>query len=338
MDPQPATHLMLERPDHLRRRPFAEAEIERTEDLDVFVDRLISAFYPAHVNPLDPRLEPVSEITALRMTHLTLGFVRPGHDVNVDPGVLGSYHVNVALSGRVKSTCGHRSAIATPTTATVFRPDQPTRLPHWEAGATQLCIKIRRQAMEREAARLIGRPLERTIDFELGLDLRNPRGASWLATLELLLSELRCPQGLAGSSVLYREQLESLVISGLVIAQHSSLFDELHGATRPLRPRTVERVLELIENDPSQPFTLGVLAEHAGVSARRLQQSFGEHVGKTPMTYLREARLQRAHRELRETDDPIGVIALRWGFMNTGRFAATYRAEYGRSPSEVRSG
>ena len=79
------------------------------------------------------------------------------------------------------------------------------------------------------------------------------------------------------------EQLENLLISGLVLAQRRSLSEDLHDGERPLRPRTVNRVLELIESEPARPFNLGDLAEHTGVSARRLQQSFGEHLGMTPI-------------------------------------------------------
>lgn len=323
---------------HPPQRLFADADLERTSDLDLFVDRLNSAYYPARVTPLDATRKPTSEITALRMTHLTLGLARPGADVDINPGALGSYHVNVPLSGRIQSMCGPRRTVATPGQAAVFTPDEPTRLLRWEAGAAQLCIKIRREALEREASRLLGHPLKQPIDFELALDLGSGQGASWLATLELLMSELRRPQGLAGSSALYREQLENLLISGLVLAQRSSLSEDLHSGERPLRPRTVNRVLELIESDPARPFNLGDLAEHAGVSARRLQQSFGEHVGMTPMEYLRTARLRRAHHDLLNTDDPIGLLAARWGFTNTGRFASAYRAQYGRFPSDARQG
>ncbi|MGE4425816.1 MAG: AraC family transcriptional regulator [Solirubrobacteraceae bacterium] len=318
------------------RRPFADADLERTDDMAVFVDRLNSAYYPARVTALRPGTTPFSEITAVQMTHVTVGIARPGADVDVDPGALGSYHVNVPLSGRVTSQCGKQSIVATPTQAAVFTPEASTRLSRWEAGAAQLCIKIRRQTLEREAARLLGRPLERQIDFDLGLDLRGQQGASWLATLNLLMSELRRPQGLAGTSPIYREQLEMLLVSGLVLGQHSSLSERMHASGPPLRPRTITRVLELIEDDPSRPLTLGGLAEHAGVSARRLQQSFGEHVGTTPMTYVRDVRLRRARRDLLDTDDPVGRIALRWGFSNAGRFASAYREMYGHAPSDAR--
>ena len=126
------------------------------------------------------------------------------------------------------------------------------------------------------------------------------------------------------------------MISGLVLAQASSLTAEMRDAGRPLRPRTVERVLDLIAADPSAPLSLGDLASHAGVSARRLQQAFGEHVGVSPMAHLRAVRLERAHRDLRDTDLPVAAIAVRWGFNNPGRFAAAYRAAYGESPSAAR--
>ena len=318
-------------------RPFADAELQRTDDLDVFRDRLNGAFYPARVEHRgrDAR-RAVCELSALRMTYLTIGFVRPGADLVVDPGPLGGYHVNVPLAGRVESWCGTRHAIAEPGRATVFTPDEHTTLPRWSADAAQLCIKIRRSALEAEAARLLGRPLARAVDFELGLDLTSPLGRSWLESLGLLLAELRRPSGLAGTSEPYREALERLVISGLVLAQASSLTAEMLDAGPPLRPRTVERVLDLIAADPSAPLGLADLASHAGVSARRLQQAFGEHVGVSPMAHLRAVRLERAHRDLRDTDLPVAAIAVRWGFNNPGRFAAAYRAAYGESPSAAR--
>jgi transcriptional regulator GlxA family with amidase domain len=56
------------------------------------------------------------------------------------------------------------------------------------------------------------------------------------------------------------------------------------------------------------------------------------------MAYLRRLRLARVHEELR-TSDPrqtsVGEVAYRWGFTHLGRFAGTYRAQYGVSPSHT---
>ncbi len=75
----------------------------------------------------------------------------------------------------------------------------------------------------------------------------------------------------------------------------------------------------------------------SGVSVRRLQQGFREYVGQTPFQYLRDVRLERAHADLVNSGPSTTVtdIALRWGIMHTGRFAADYRRKYGRAPSQT---
>jgi AraC-like DNA-binding protein len=318
---------------------FALAGLQLTDDLDVFRDRLNSAFYPARVETCErAATAPPSQLSARRLTSLTIGFVRPGADLIVDPGPLGGYHVNVPIAGRVESWCGTQHTVAEPGHAAVFTPEEHTKLARWSADAAQICIKIRRSALEHEAALLLGGPLQRAVDFALEMDLRTPRGRGWLSTLGLLLEELRQPSGLASASTMYGDVLERLLIGGLVLAADSSVAAEPSVPSRSLRPRTVTRVLELIEADPAAPWVLADLAAHAGVGARRLQQSFREHVGTTPMSHLRSVRLERARRDLSETDLPITAIASRWGFGNLGRFAGAFRAAYGTSPSDLRRG
>jgi AraC-like DNA-binding protein len=270
------------------------------------------------------------------LTHLTLGFVRFGAETSVDPGPLGSYHVNVALAGRVESVCGDRRAVASPSQAAVFTPEQRTTLPRWAGDAMQLCIKIRRPSLESELSALIGRPVRTSVDFELAFPLSTPAARSWLSTLGLLLTELDRPGSLAEASAVYREQLERLVISGLLLSHRNEFTDELTAPVRRLRPRTVARAIALIEEHPEAPHTVSDLAHHAGVSARRLQQGFREHVGLTPTELLRKTRLERAHRDLLDGEDPVTDVALRWGFRHQGRFAQSYRQEYGVLPSETR--
>jgi len=60
------------------------------------------------------------------------------------------------------------------------------------------------------------------------------------------------------------------------------------------------------------------------------------------MVYLRQVRLRRADADLRAAAGAgvgagrsVASIASRWGFTNFGRFAAAYRARYGRTPSET---
>ncbi|MGC4792182.1 helix-turn-helix transcriptional regulator [Micromonospora sp. DT178] len=63
------------------------------------------------------------------------------------------------------------------------------------------------------------------------------------------------------------------------------------------------------------------------------------HHDTTPMRYVRQIRLERAHRDLQAADPSTGVtvtmIARRWGFTHLGRFSTDYRAAYGSSPSHT---
>jgi AraC-like DNA-binding protein len=317
--------------------PLARLGICRSSDLNVFRDRLNAMFYPARVETVHARARlREAFLSGARLTHLTVGFVRFGAETSVDPGPLGSYHVNVALAGRVESACGHRRAVASPSHAAVFTPEQRTTLPRWAGDATQLCIKIRRASLESELSALIGRPVRTSVDFDLAYPLSTPAARSWLSTLGLLLSELERPGSLAEASAVHREHLERLVISGLLLSHRNEYTDELMAPVRRLRPRTVARAIALIEEHPEAPYTIGDVARHAGVSARRLQQGFREHLGMTPTEFLRTTRLERAHRDLLDGEDVVTDVALRWGFQHLGRFAQAYRQQYGMLPSETR--
>ena len=93
------------------------------------------------------------------------------------------------------------------------------------------------------------------------------------------------------------------------------------------------------------PWTVVDLARRVGLSTRALQYGFAAQVGQPPMAYLRQVRLQRADADLRAVAGAaagaghgVAAIASRWGFTNFGRFAAAYRARYGRTPSEALRG
>ncbi|NMO88324.1 helix-turn-helix transcriptional regulator [Actinomycetospora sp. TBRC 11914] len=102
-------------------------------------------------------------------------------------------------------------------------------------------------------------------------------------------------------------------------------------------PETVRRAVAFIETDPAREMTLTEIAAAAHVTPRALQYAFTRHLQTTPMAYLRRVRLDAAHRDLLDADprgdDTVTTVAARWGFAHPGRFAAAYRAAYGRAPS-----
>jgi transcriptional regulator GlxA family with amidase domain len=55
----------------------------------------------------------------------------------------------------------------------------------------------------------------------------------------------------------------------------------------------------------------------------------------SPMAYLRQVRLRRAHQDLLFSDpstETVTSVALRWGFNNLSRFGALHKARYHENP------
>ncbi|MFD9667185.1 AraC family transcriptional regulator [Rhodococcus sp. NPDC059968] len=310
-----------------------------TEDIEEFRDNLNSVFYPAEVNLVGARVRAApAELSAVRLNHLTIGRARFGNEASVDPGDLGTYHVNVPLVGEVVSWCGDQHTIATPRRAAVFTPNQHTILPLWQADATQICIKLDRAALEGELAHILGRPVDKHIRFDLEMDLTSLAGTLWLSTLKLLLDTLDDPTSTPNPGLMPQiEYLERALISGLLVQQPHSMTSQLYAPTEASNPRAVQKVLNHIESFPGSQYTIGDLAVIAGVGARQLQNLFQEQFGMSPTTYIRHIRLEGVRTDLQQGDDTTKVsdVAFSWGFNHLGRFANHYERKFGETPSQT---
>jgi AraC-like DNA-binding protein len=78
------------------------------------------------------------------------------------------------------------------------------------------------------------------------------------------------------------------------------------------------------------------LARSLGISERTLRACCKAHLNMGPSRYLRARRMQLARRALRNADPSattVARVARRYGFVELGRFAASYRALFGELPS-----
>jgi transcriptional regulator GlxA family with amidase domain len=127
-------------------------------------------------------------------------------------------------------------------------------------------------------------------------------------------------------------------MTGLLEAHRHSQSEAMTGrGGGDLAPRMVRRAEGFMLAHLDQPLAIEDVAGAAGVGARALQLAFRRFRDCTPMEFLRRARLERAHADLQAArpGDTVTDIAIRWGFAHFGRFAQTYRARYGQSPSQT---
>jgi transcriptional regulator GlxA family with amidase domain len=106
---------------------------------------------------------------------------------------------------------------------------------------------------------------------------------------------------------------------------------DLTGKSEKLR-----KIVELMADNLEQPKSAVRLAKAVGLSVRQVERLFLRHLNMTPGRYYMSLRLERARELLRQTHSPILDVALATGFTSHSYFAQSYRAQFGRSPSDER--
>jgi len=103
----------------------------------------------------------------------------------------------------------------------------------------------------------------------------------------------------------------------------------------------MHRIRAYIERDlASTELSPTVIAAAHYISTRHLHGLFQEQ-GTTVSTWIRTRRLERCRRDLLDpilAGRPVSAIAARWGFVDAAHFSRAFKAAYGVSPSEYRSG
>jgi AraC-like DNA-binding protein len=248
-----------------------------------------------------------------------------------------SYHVNVPLAGWFESRHRGLQITVTPEAASVFRPDGETTVNRWPGGTRDLAVKIDRVAIDRALEALIGGWVESPIPFNATLKLQAGAARDWVRLLLMAHRQLECPDSLLRHPVVWDPLVESLIHGLLLVADHPYR-QALAAPGDPSRPAAVRDAMDIIDAGPHLPLTTSTLARQCHVSVRTLQEGFQRHLGISPMAYLRQVRLRRAHRDLRSahpSHNTVASIAHRWGFTHLGSFAAAHKKMYGETPRQA---
>lgn len=272
-----------------------------------------------------------SDLRAL--PHLRVGSLAYG-DVEVPHG---GFAVHRPIAGAVVLGTRHGEVVATAAAPAVIGPgdEGPIR---WEPGTGGLVIWIEPTAMDHELVVLIGARADEPLLFEPRLDLDRAGVRGWLELASAISSHV--DSQLLGHP-LVGPYVERILMRSLLLCQPSTYFHRIHNNRRNGQPEHVAAAVRVMEEGPQRPFTTASVAREVGVSARALQEGFRQHIGGTPMQFLRDARLRRVRLDLLScgnSGESVSEIALRWGFTHLGRFASYYQARYGELPSQTRRG
>jgi AraC-like DNA-binding protein len=272
-----------------------------------------------------------------RMGSVTLSDMVVGSDISLGCGAgCGAYRVFLVRSGLAEWVHPGFSVDGVAGSAAVY-PAEALGALHWAAGTEVLLFKIDRSALEDTLSDALGRQLSSQPDFAPLMPLNTASARSWLNMLVLFAEQFFHPGGLIHQPLVGMPFVDSLVRGFLLAADHShrnALAGEEHSDT----PRAIQTAIDVIQAEAHLPLTLSSIAARSQVSVRSLQQGFKRHVGTSPMSYLRDVRLRRAHQTLLESDPStvtVASVAYDWGFTNLGRFAAAHTARYREQPAKT---
>lgn len=266
-----------------------------------------------------------------RFSLIRLGY---GADVQIRPDFLDDFYlIQIPQYGRADVRINGELIESTPKIASLLNPHVEVDM-LWYSNNEQLMLKIDRQLVESKAEAL-GFIVPKTgLVFNSRMD--NHHNSRWKIMQRYLIDCARNLTAFEGSPILL-SQLEELLVTTL-FEIHPPLAEQSYSKRDKLLPRYLLMVEDYLQAHAEEAISLEKLAALAKVSVRTLQAGFRDYRGISPMQYLRQIRLDRAHQELLEgVCDQMSVseVALKWGFNHQGRFSAAFKQRFGQSPSQL---
>jgi len=160
------------------------------------------------------------------------------------------------------------------------------------------------------------------------------RGADQRPGLIDVLAEEIHGEGIGQASLLDR-LLDGLTVTAIRHWANSPAADP-PGWLRAGNDPIVGAALDLIHDQPADPWSVASLARHVGMSRAGFSRRFVASVGEPPMAYLTAWRLALAADQLREDNTPVFRVAAQVGYTSPFTFSSAFKRHYGVSPLTYR--
>jgi AraC-like DNA-binding protein len=147
--------------------------------------------------------------------------------------------------------------------------------------------------------------------------------------VERMMQELRERQ--PGSFLVAQHLAHMMLVQALRLHQAEELSGNV-GWLFALADKQLAAAINAMHEDPAHRWTLGELAERAGMSRSIFALKFKRKVGAPPMEYLTRWRMLLAADKLTNSGDPVSTIALSLSYESESAFSTAFKRVMGRSP------
>lgn len=317
---------------------LANNEIFYTENVREAASLVSRALAPCRINVHDDASPFAATMHGIRLRNVSMLYLDLHVRATLEIPSLGKYFaVHMPMNGRALCQHNGHEFEANTISALVTSPGAALTM-QFDDDSPQLLVRIEEPALLQYLTRLRGRRLSRPLVFHPEFDLTSDVAVRWHAAVQLLHTEVyqsgslvQLGHGISG--------IEELLMNSLLHVQPSNYHEEfIRPAADPAR-RVVEEAITFIDAHLGETITMESIARNVHMSVRSIQQGFRDELGVSPMTYVRDMRLERVHAELADALPSDGVtvtdVATRWGFNHLGSFAVEYRKRWGVTPSET---
>lgn len=317
--------------------PSLQTSLFETTDMDLAREEVGKVFCPHTIDFAGTGRRLAMRQSSTSIGHLLVSRIAYGEEVEIDAGEPDvCFMVHAIDSGHCRMKIGGREVMANQSTSVVTSATLSLAM-QWSANCSHLVLKVQRSVLERHLCGLLDSLVALPIEFQPDLSSDSFAFSSYRRTLDFITGEIDRDNALFHSR-LGVTQLEQMLMTLMLTTLPHNYSSRLSAPVSRAAPRHVVRAEEFINAHAQDPITIHEIAQASGASVRTLFDGFRRFRGTSPLAHLKYVRLDRARAELRSPDTTGSVtdIALKWGFLNPGRFARDYQNRYGELPSQTR--
>ena len=264
-------------------------------------------------------------------------YLRHGANVDIDPGKLKDFFmIQIPLEGTAEVRVDNQHIYCSPNQAVMLSPTLGTTM-RFHKNVQHLNIRIEKDELESYLEQQIQRCLPRPLEFAPEFSLEGARVTEMLSFMSFIALHLNDACSIYQNPVIKKRLSEVLLNMFLWNIEHNYT-DELHRMDQLLRPAYVKKALEFIHENANGAIAPTDIARSVNTSQRSLYAGFRKYLNSTPMSYLRNIRLEKVREVLlsnKSGNKSVAQVAFDHGFTHMGHFSENYKSRFGELPSHT---
>lgn len=312
---------------------LAKFGLFRTSDIDDGHSKIADVAGPHRVGIIsDSRLLDIN-VTGFNIDAIPLLSAHYGAEVNISSEQSDYYFAQTTLAGNTVVSHSKEEYVTAAGNTAIVSPYVPYKI-RLSTDCHRVLIGVKHSALKEHLSKLINDD----VNDELVFDLKVSNEVAWRNTVSYIAKQISdTPHALKSEGI--QKIYSDLIKSTLLELHNHNYIQKINAKEDRMMCPQIKSAVDYIYDNIKEVVTATDLAEYSKVSLRTLQRNFLKHMDMTPTKFIRNAKLNAIHKELKSTRSvevgTIKRILLDYNIYDFGRFANYYRLKFGATPQET---